>query len=102
MNQEIQSLLNPLTSEFQRLLSGGDRKQLAIVEGKLAWLVYIIGSILGGRFHMCSSTESENLDGDLASHVLRLQDIHNQRLANVSIFFFSHTLFYFNHYSFSF
>lgn len=83
MNKQIQNFLNPLTSEFQRLLNGGDRNQLAIVEGKLAWLVYIIGAILGGRFHICTSTESETLDGDLASHVLRLQNIHNLRLQNV-------------------
>jgi len=83
MNQQIQNLLNPLTAEFQRLLAGGDRNELAIVEGKLAWLIYIIGAILGGRLHMCSTSESESLDGDLASHVLRLQNIHNQRLSNL-------------------
>ena len=87
MNQQIQNLLNPLTAEFQRLLAGGDRNELAIVEGKLAWLIYIIGAILGGRLHMCSTSESESLDGDLASHVLQLQNIHNQRLSNVCLLF---------------
>lgn len=84
MNQQIQGLLNPLAVEFRNLISqGSDRENLARVEGNLAWLIYIIGAILGGRLHMCSSTESENLDGDLASSVLQLQDIHNQRLPNL-------------------
>jgi hypothetical protein len=86
MNQQIQGLLNPLAAEFHRLLAGGgDQSQMTVVEGKLAWVIYIIGAILGGRLHMCSTAESETLDGDLASLVLKVQDVHNQRLPTVRI-----------------
>jgi exportin-7 len=57
---------------------------LKIVENhfclQLAWLVYIIGSAVGGRVSITSCDEHDALDGDLIIKVLMLMDLVNGRL----------------------
>ena len=88
MGAKIFSLFDPLAGEFQKLVStpNVDQNLLALAEGKLAWLVYIIGAILGGRLNQCAATENDSFDGNLCCRVLKLQTIHDQRLPSVCYF----------------
>eukprot|EP00955_Chlamydomonas_euryale_P041109 351893-Chlamydomonas_euryale.AAC.21 len=58
--------------------------QLAICEGQLTWMVYIVGAIVKGRLSSSSAESQENIDGDLAARVLGLltvmdEGFHRQR-----------------------
>ncbi|MEW5298899.1 MAG: hypothetical protein WDW36_001972 [Sanguina aurantia] len=46
--------------------------QLAILEGKLTWLVHIVGAIIKGRLSSSSAESQEAVDGDLAARVFSL------------------------------
>ena len=35
------------------------------VSGRLSWLVYIIGSVIGGRVSFASTDEHDAMDGEL-------------------------------------
>lgn len=54
---------------------------LAIQEGRLTWLVYIIGSAIGGRVFLSSTDDHDAMDGELACRVLRLMNLTDARLA---------------------
>jgi len=62
---------------IQGQLSEQDKQ---IIEFQLAWLVYIIGSAVGGRVSITSCDEHDALDGDLIIKVLMLMDLVNGRL----------------------
>ena len=45
---------------------------LAVLEGQLTWLVYIVGAIVRGRLSTSSAESQEVIDGELASRVFEL------------------------------
>lgn len=53
---------------------------LAIQEGRLTWLVYIIGAAIGGRVSFTSSDEHDAMDGELVCRVLQLMNLTDARL----------------------
>lgn len=56
--------------------------QLAIQEGRLTWLVYIIGAAIGGRVFLNSTDDHDAMDGALACRVLQLMNLTDARLAS--------------------
>jgi len=46
--------------------------QLGVLEGQLAWLVHIIGSVIRGRLSSASAESQEAVDGELALRVFQL------------------------------
>ncbi|KAL6753879.1 armadillo-type protein [Haematococcus lacustris] len=62
--------------------------QLAVLEGQLTWLVYIIGAIIRGRLSSSNAESQEAIDGDLAARVFGLlaladEGLHLQRYGNL-------------------
>lgn len=49
--------------------------------GRLTWLVYIIGSAIGGRVSFNSNEEHDAMDGELVCRVLQLMNLTDSRLA---------------------
>lgn len=67
--------------------NGGDmgddsvQQQVASMETQLAWLVYVIGSIIGGQTYASNSTEGDELvDADLSQRVFRAMQLTEHRL----------------------
>ena len=54
-------------------------------EGRLTWLVYIIGSAVGGRVSFNSNDEHDAMDGELVCRVLQLMNLTDARLARVKV-----------------
>ncbi|KAF9113800.1 Exportin 7 [Mortierella sp. AM989] len=46
------------------------KEQLLVVEMQLTWLVYIIAALIGGRISYQSTSEQDQMDGEIASEVL--------------------------------
>ncbi|BHF65502.1 Exportin 7 [Sparganum proliferum] len=79
-----------LQSALERFISGGTFNPSAIdvpvlqavrvEENRLAWLVYLIGSLIGSRTTLSSSVDSDQLDGELVSRVLKLMRLLDMRL----------------------
>ncbi|KAK6635129.1 Exportin 7 [Polyplax serrata] len=55
--------------------------EMNIQEGRLSWLVYIIGSAIAGRVSFSSSEELDAMDGELVCRVLQLMTLTDSRLA---------------------
>ncbi|RWS31317.1 exportin-7-like protein [Leptotrombidium deliense] len=55
--------------------------EVAIQEGRLTWLVYIIGAAIGGRVFLSSTEEHDAMDGELSCRVLQLMNLTDARLA---------------------
>lgn len=51
-----------------------------IISGQLTWLVYIIGSAVGGRVSFNSNEEHDTMDGELVYRVLQLMNLTDSRL----------------------
>ncbi|OXB75098.1 UNVERIFIED_CONTAM: hypothetical protein H355_015459, partial [Colinus virginianus] len=51
------------------------------VAGRLTWLVYIIGAVIGGRVSFASTDEQDAMDGELVCRVLQLMNLTDSRLA---------------------
>lgn len=60
-------LFDESAQRYQELLSNGQQIQLqvAVQEGRLTWLVYIIGAVIGGRVSFASTDEHDAMDGEL-------------------------------------
>uniref|UniRef100_A0A8B9SVB2 Exportin 7 n=1 Tax=Anas platyrhynchos TaxID=8839 RepID=A0A8B9SVB2_ANAPL len=54
---------------------------VAVQEGRLTWLVYIIGAVIGGRVSFASTDEQDAMDGELVCRVLQLMNLTDSRLA---------------------
>lgn len=54
--------------------------ELAVQEGRLTWLVYIIGAAIGGRVSFNSNDEHDAMDGELVCRVLQLMSLADARL----------------------
>lgn len=50
------------------------------ISGQLTWLVYIIGSAVGGRVSFNSNEEHDTMDGELVYRVLQLMNLTDSRL----------------------
>lgn len=81
----IVQLMDPIIEAFKQAASQVvPGPQLALIEGQLTWLVYIVGSIVKGRLSTSSAESQENIDGDLVARVLGLLSVmdegfHSQR-----------------------
>ena len=83
----IVRLFDQSASEYEALLSNqpsAHQMEIAIQEGRLTWLVYIIGAAIGGRVFLNSTDEHDSMDGELACRVLQLMNLTDARLAQVS------------------
>uniref|UniRef100_T1H8L6 Importin N-terminal domain-containing protein n=1 Tax=Rhodnius prolixus TaxID=13249 RepID=T1H8L6_RHOPR len=67
---------------YQELLSSSNAHQIdvTIQQGRLTWLVYIIGSAIGGRVSFNSNDEHDAMDGELVCRVLQLMNLTDSRL----------------------
>jgi exportin-7 len=73
------NLFDPLVAKLQALATqgpvaaggGSNQAEIQVVEGELAWLVYIIGAVVGARGTSRTSEEHEQLDGDLCARVFQ-------------------------------
>ncbi|KAG9508806.1 Exportin-7, partial [Fragariocoptes setiger] len=71
--------------KYQELLMvpSASQVELTIQEGRLAWLVYIIGAAISGRlFFNGAKDEYESIDGDLAVGVIQLMRLSDSQLAH--------------------
>ncbi|KAK2159702.1 hypothetical protein NP493_1697g00009 [Ridgeia piscesae] len=76
-------LFNESAQSYQELLQAGQQTNIniAIQEGRLTWLVYIIGAVIGGRVSFASTDEHDAMDGELVCRVLQLMNLTDSRLA---------------------
>ena len=60
-------LFDEAARRYQELLGQGQQNNInvAIQEGRLTWLVYIIGAVIGGRVSFTSTDEHDAMDGEL-------------------------------------
>ncbi|KAL1122988.1 hypothetical protein AAG570_003312, partial [Ranatra chinensis] len=67
---------------YQEILSNLSSHQMEarIQEGRLSWLVYIIGSAIGGRVSFNNNDEYDAMDGELFCRVLQLMNLTDSRL----------------------
>lgn len=58
-------------SQYQEALASPNQNamNMAIHESKLTWLVYIIGSAIGGRLTVSTNEEHDIMDGELVVRV---------------------------------
>lgn len=83
----ICSLMDPLIEAFKAfttVVGGHTSPQLPVLEGQLAWMVYIVGSVIRGRLSSSSAESQESIDGDLCTRVFSLlgyldEGCHTQR-----------------------
>ncbi|XP_032806398.1 exportin-7 isoform X1 [Petromyzon marinus] len=61
--------------------SPGQPMEIAVQEGRLTWLVYMIGAVIGGRVSFASTDEHDAMDGELICRVLQLMNLTDSRLA---------------------
>ncbi|KAH0956372.1 hypothetical protein HN011_009423 [Eciton burchellii] len=54
---------------------------IAIQEGQLTWLVYIIGAVISSRAAFNNNEEFDTMDGELVCRVLQLMNLTDSRLA---------------------
>lgn len=76
-------LFDQAAGQYQELLQAVNQQQLEITiqEGRLTWLVYIIGAAIGGRVTFNSNEEHDAMDGELVFRVLQLMRLTDARLA---------------------
>ncbi|CAD7675509.1 unnamed protein product [Nyctereutes procyonoides] len=56
----------------------------AIQEGRLAWLVYLVGTVVGGRLTYTSTDEHDAMDGELSCRVFQLISLMDTGLPQCS------------------
>ncbi|CAG8693128.1 4908_t:CDS:10, partial [Dentiscutata heterogama] len=78
-NVAIMNAFNPMAQQFQALLqqvnTGVVHDYLTIldvIETKFAWLVYMIGGLIGGRQTYVSTEDQDLIDGELTCKVVNL------------------------------
>uniref|UniRef100_T1JH36 Gamma-tubulin complex component 2 n=1 Tax=Strigamia maritima TaxID=126957 RepID=T1JH36_STRMM len=73
--QSYQEILNNRNSSAPQL-------EIPMQEGRLTWLVYIIGAAVGGRVSFNSNDEHDAMDGELVCRVLQLMNLTDSRLTH--------------------
>ena len=71
-------LFDESAQRYQELISNGQQGaplQLAVQEGRLTWLVYTIGAVIGGRVSFASTDEHDAMDGELVCRYVTLQPL---------------------------
>ncbi|XP_027043179.1 exportin-7-like [Pocillopora damicornis] len=81
--QLLISLFDQSAQRYQELIQNNSASttDLAIEEGRLTWLVYIIGSVIGGRVSYATVDEYDALDGELVCRVLQLMNLTDSQLS---------------------
>ncbi|KAF7236684.1 Exportin-7 [Varanus komodoensis] len=76
-------LFDQAAQSYQELLQSATAipVDVAVQEGRLTWLVYIIGAVIGGRVSFASTDEQDAMDGELVCRVLQLMNLTDSRLA---------------------
>uniref|UniRef100_A0A671QS97 Exportin-7-like n=1 Tax=Sinocyclocheilus anshuiensis TaxID=1608454 RepID=A0A671QS97_9TELE len=76
-------LFDQSAQSYQELLqsTNSSTMDIAVQEGRLTWLVYIIGAVIGGRVSFASTDEQDAMDGELVCRVLQLMNLTDSRLA---------------------
>jgi len=70
------------TSLLEQLMNKQDsNQQLQIAFNKLTWVVYLIGSMIGGRVSFAATDEHDEMDGELIVRVIRLMNVVNECLS---------------------
>ena len=70
--------------QWQALATAGasDSKEARLAEGRVTWLVFLVGSAVGGRVAFSTSEEQAAADGALISKVLQLLRLYDERLSS--------------------
>ncbi|MEQ2158735.1 Exportin 7, partial [Goodea atripinnis] len=76
-------LFDQAAQTYQELLqsTNSSAADVTVQEGRLTWLVYIIGAVIGGRVSFASTDEQDAMDGELVCRVLQLMNLTDSRLA---------------------
>uniref|UniRef100_A0A672IKI6 Exportin 7 n=1 Tax=Salarias fasciatus TaxID=181472 RepID=A0A672IKI6_SALFA len=76
-------LFDQAAQTYQELLQSTNSSavDITVQEGRLTWLVYIIGAVIGGRVSFASTDEQDAMDGELVCRVLQLMNLTDSRLA---------------------
>nr|XP_020649320.1 ran-binding protein 17 isoform X2 [Pogona vitticeps] len=80
-------LFDQNAQNYQKLLQSSSRNPLAISiqEGRLAWLVYLVGTVVGGRLTYTSTDEHDAMDGELSCRVFQLISLMDAQLQRPSL-----------------
>lgn len=80
--QLLISLFDQSATGYQELLQAPSPppQQLALREGQLTWMVYLIGSVIGGRISHANADEYDAMDGQLVCRVLQLMNLTDVHL----------------------
>lgn len=76
----IFQLFDDTAVKYQKALQAPNPIELQILNSQLTWLVYIIGSCIGGRICSTATEEHDALDGDLIIRVLQLMSLTDSQL----------------------
>ncbi|XP_057397089.1 ran-binding protein 17 isoform X2 [Balaenoptera acutorostrata] len=79
-------LFDQNAQNYQKLLhsASGITVDVAIQEGRLAWLVYLVGTVVGGRLTYTSTDEHDAMDGELSCRVFQLISLMDTGLPQCS------------------
>ncbi|XP_066129351.1 ran-binding protein 17 isoform X2 [Saccopteryx bilineata] len=79
-------LFDQNAQNYQKLLHSASRitVDMAIQEGRLAWLVYLVGTVVGGRLTYTSTDEHDAMDGELSCRVFQLISLMDTGLPQCS------------------
>ncbi|XP_054412197.1 ran-binding protein 17 isoform X4 [Pongo abelii] len=79
-------LFDQNAQNYQHLLhpSSGVTVDITIQEGRLAWLVYLVGTVVGGRLTYTSTDEHDAMDGELSCRVFQLISLMDTGLPRCS------------------
>ncbi|OXB64986.1 hypothetical protein ASZ78_007389 [Callipepla squamata] len=79
-------LFDQNAQNYQKLLHSSSRNPLEITvqEGRLAWLVYFVGTFVGGRLTYTSTDEHDAMDGELSCRVFQLMSLTDAHLLQSS------------------
>lgn len=75
----IVTAFDKTAKHFQEMIHG-DMQQLALPHSQLAWIIHIVGAVVGGRVAFASCDEHDTIDGQLVVRVLRFMDLNDQQL----------------------
>lgn len=82
------NLFDQAAKSYQELIQSMpvSQVQIEIQENRLTWLVYIIGTAIGGRVFLNSTDEQDHMDGELAFRLFQLMSFTDMRLAQVNLY----------------
>ncbi|XP_065827879.1 exportin-7-like isoform X2 [Oscarella lobularis] len=77
----VASYFDTAASAYQQCLTqGSSTNDIRLYEGQLAWLVYFIGAVIGGRVSYSYADDEDGLDGELIIRVLQLMNLTDRQL----------------------